>query len=71
MPVIYASQVNNGEIFAQQHQAPNEATENNPMDAIDSQVMQEHFGMVNESSIFLNSRRHLFQIYLRFFLRFV
>ena len=67
MSVIYTSQVNNGETSTQQHQAPDEAIENNPMDAIDSQVLQERFKMVSESSIFLNSERHLFHIYLRFF----
>ena len=50
-PVIYASQVITGETSAQQHQAPDEATKNNPMDAIDSQVLQEHFEMVSECSI--------------------
>ena len=49
--VICASQVNTGETSAQQHQAPYEATENNPMDAIDSQVLNEHFEMVSECSI--------------------
>ena len=68
MYVMYASQVNNGDTTMQQHQAPVEAIENNPIDAIDSQVLQEHFAMVSESSIFLNSKRHLFHIYLRFFL---
>ena len=67
MFVIYASHVNNGETSTQQHQAPDEATENNPMDVIDSQVLQEHFEMVSESFIFLNSKRHLFHIYLRVF----
>ena len=36
---MYASQVNNGDTTMQQHQAPVEAIENNPMDAIDSQVL--------------------------------
>ncbi|KAM0937230.1 hypothetical protein DsansV1_C25g0186171 [Dioscorea sansibarensis] len=40
-------QVNTRETSAQHHQAPDEATENNPMDAIDSQVLQEHFEMVH------------------------
>ena len=49
--VIYASQVNTGETSAQQYQTLDEATENNPMDAIDSQVLQEHFEMVSQRSI--------------------
>ena len=42
---------NSGDASAQQHRAPDEAAENNPIDAINSQVLHEHFEMVSESSI--------------------